>query len=110
MMSKYQKEKEIIQAAIMQAAQAAKNLVDENPNVWYPCGMAGVKIKPARGRFVSALKELELGWTSEEGGYVVSNPSMACTQWMPAQELGAEVFADVLKEHGVGCRVYTRID
>lgn len=110
MMSDLQKEKDIIQGAVMAAAIAVKQILDENPHEWYPCGLASVVIKPATGKFVAALKELNIGFKKDEGGYCVVNPAQTSSQWMPAIEVGAEIFATVLREYGVKCKVTTRMD
>ena len=103
-------EKEVILKAVSAAQQAAQAHIDANPGVWYPCGFAWVKIRPARGRWITALRELGIGDKAYDGGYMVYNPSNNHTQWMDAKEVGARAFADALKAHGVSASVGTRID
>lgn len=104
-------EKLIIQEAFDAAVLAAKNLIDKNPDMWYPCGFSWVSIRPARGSFVAALKELGIGNVdSFEGGYTVYNPSGNSTQWMDAKERGSDAFATVLQKHGINAVVRSRID
>jgi hypothetical protein len=92
------------------AVAATAATVNANPDVWYPCGFAWVRIKPARGAFVNFLKEIDAGYTSEEGGYVVYNPSGHPTQWMDAKYAGARAFADVLRKHGIQAIAESRMD
>jgi hypothetical protein len=100
-----------INLALKAAADAAQKLINENPDVWYPCGFAWVKIRPARGPVVKALKEMGLGdIDGYAGGYMVYNPSGNATQWMDAKVAGARAFADALKEMGVKATVESRID
>lgn len=103
-------EKLIVYEAFAAASKAASDLIFKNPDVWYPCGFSWVIIKPARGKIVQALKELGLGRTSDEGGFMVYNPSRNDTQWMNAKEAGSDAFATVLQKHGVNAVVRSRID
>ena len=93
-------ELEVLQEAQTAAAQAAKALIDQNPNQWYPCGFSWVRIRPARGKLIDALKRVEIGRTDDfEGGYVVYNPSGNSTQWMDAKMAGSRVYADKLNAY-----------
>ena len=104
-------EKLIITEAFKAAEAGAQNLIDKNPGIWYPCGFSWVNIRPARGPFVKALKEMNIGHVdSFEGGYTVYNPSGNGTQWMNAKEAGSDAFATVLQKHGVNAVVRSRID
>jgi len=103
--------KDTIEQAFQAAKDATEKMITENPETWYPCGFAWVRIKPARGTFVKALKEMKRGHTDEyEGGFVVYNPSGNHTQWMDAKFAGACAFADVLKSAGVKCYAQARMD
>ena len=85
-------------AAVKAAAIAAAKKIHDNPGVWYPCGFSSVRIKPARGKLVTALKELDLGSVdSYDGGFVVYNPSRNPTQWMDAKVAGSRAFAESLE-------------
>jgi hypothetical protein len=95
-MSKLQAEITAIQVASAEASGATNALIAANPGVWYPCGFAWVIIKPARGPLVEALKSLNMGRTSDTGGFMVYNPSSNPTQWMDAKEAGARAFKDSL--------------
>ena len=92
------------------AVDATAKTIAENPDQWYPCGFAWVRIRPARGKFVDFLKKIDAGYTSEEGGYVVYNPSGHHTQWMDAKYDGARAFAEVLREHGIKAQAEQRMD
>ena len=110
---KFQRELEIFREAEAAAEKAAQAHIDANPGVWYPCGFAWVKIRPARGRFVEMCKDQDAGRTDDfEGGFVIYNPSGNPTQWMDAKEAGARAFVEVLKRHypEMKVSVQTRID
>ena len=101
----------VLKKASKAAVDAAAKTISDNPNQWYPCGFAWVRIKPARGQFVNFLKKMEVGRTDEyEGGYVIYNPSQNNTQWMDAKYDGAKAFAAVLQEHGIKARAECRMD
>lgn len=102
---------EIYLEASTAASKAADELIAANPNTWYPCGFAWVRIKPARGKFVSWLKEQKIGRTDDYlGGYIIHNPSGNSTQWMYAKEEGASAFVEVLRKYGINAKCETRID
>lgn len=110
---KYQRELDIYNEAREAAAMAAEAHLAANPGVWYPCGFAWVKIRPARGRFIDMCKDRDLGRTDDfMGGFQIYNPSENSTQWMEAKEVGATAFVAVLKRHypEMKIRVETRID
>lgn len=108
---KYQKELDLYNEAVIAAAEAANKMITENGEQWYPCGFAWVKIKPARGRFVSMLKDMNIGRTDTfGGGYSIWNPSGHHTQWMDAKYAGAKAFAEVLKKNGIQATACERMD
>lgn len=73
------------------------------------CGFAWVEIKPARGNFVKWLKEHNHGYLSSYGrGYCIS--ALTGYQSIERNEAYARAFADVLVEHGISCRVNSRLD
>ena len=72
------------------------------------CGFAGVVIKPARGKFVSYLKSLGMGYKHYYGGWYVSVREFG--QSMARKEAYAEAFAKVLTEEGMSCYVDSRMD
>ena len=101
----------IIAEAQEAAAVATKKYLDEIGASPWNCGFAWVNIKPARGPFVKALKDMELGRTDTfYGGYSLWNPSGNPTQDVDAKAAGARAFAAVLEKHGVKIRVCTRMD
>lgn len=107
----YQKEYDVYIKASEAAQIACHEMITKNPGVWYPCGFSWVKIKPARGRFVSMLKDKGIGRTDEfEGGYVIYNPSCNSTQWMDAKMAGSRAFAQVLQASGIKAFAVERID
>jgi hypothetical protein len=101
----------VVHQALREAKLAAEKAVNDNPETWYPCGFAWVKIRPARGKLVNFLKKSGIGSTDTYlGGFTVWNPSGHITQWMDAKYEGALAFARVLNEHGVSCTVHRRMD
>ena len=87
--------------------------IDPTKPVYYVeggvCGFAWVEIKPARGNFVKWLKENGHGYLSSYGhGYCVS--ALIYTQSLARNEAYARAFAEVLKEHGITCRMNSRLD
>ena len=72
------------------------------------CGFAGVVIKPARGKFVSYLKSLGMGYKHYYGGYYV--PVREFGQSLARKEAYAEAYAKVLSEEGMRCYVDSRMD
>jgi hypothetical protein len=110
---RYQAELDALRAATKAAAEATQEHLNKNPNTWYPCGFAWVKVKPARGRFVEMCKDQKVGHTNEcEGGYDIWNPSGNNTQWMDAKEIGCRAFVTKLNEllPSLKLKVCTRID
>lgn len=103
----------VINEAFAAAQAACAAHIAANPNVWWPCGFAWVKIKPARGRLVAAMKHMGIGYTDDvEGGYSIWNPAGGSTQWMDAKQVGCDAFVAVLKKHYPALRVqtHTRMD
>ncbi len=72
------------------------------------CGFAGVVIKPARGKFVSYLKSIGMGYKHYYGGYYV--PVREFGQSLARKEAYAEAYAKVLSEEGMSCYVDSRMD
>ena len=72
------------------------------------CGFAGVVIKPARGKFVSYLKSLGMGYKHYYGGWYVSVREFGHS--MTRKEAYADAFAKVLTEEGMSCYVDSRMD
>ena len=72
------------------------------------CGFAGVVIKPARGKFVSYLRSIGMGYKHYYGGYYV--PVREFGQSLARKEAYAEAYAKVLSEEGMRCYVDSRMD
>ena len=72
------------------------------------CGFAGVVIKPARGKFVSYLKSIGMGYKHYYGGWYVSVREFG--QSLARKEAYADAFAKVLSEVGMRCYVDSRMD
>ena len=72
------------------------------------CGFAGVVIKPARGKFVSYLKNLGMGHKHYYGGWYVSVHEFG--QSLTRKEAYASAYAKVLSEAGFKCYVDSRMD
>lgn len=86
---------QVIDEALAAAAHSTVLYLSENPDKWYPCGFADVRIRPARGPLVSALKKRGLGSTAlYGGGFVISNPSKNGTQSLSAKAVGVRAFID----------------
>jgi hypothetical protein len=100
----------ILNKASEAARAATAKMINENPGQWYPCGFAWVTIKPARGPFVSYLKEQNIGHKAYGGGWQIWNPSENATQWMDAKKAGADAFAKILQENGIKAEADCRMD
>lgn len=112
-MSKYSGEDILIDMALKAATAATAKYLTDNPDQWYPCGFASVRIRPARGRLISALQARSIGRTDDfNGGYLIYNPSGNCTQCMDAKEAGARAFVAVIKTGFPDLNIYsiTQID
>jgi len=72
------------------------------------CGFAGVVIKPARGKFVSFLKKMGLGWKHYYGGFYYTCREF--NQSLTRKEAYCEAFARVLGDAGLSCYVDSRLD
>mgnify|MGYP000865960699 CR=1 FL=1 len=72
------------------------------------CGFAGVVIKPARGKFISLLKKMGLGWKHYYGGFY--DTCRKFNQSLTKKEAYCEAFARVLGDAGLSCYVDSRLD
>ena len=101
----------VIQEAQEAAAQATHDYLAKIGGDNYPCGFAWVRIKPARGPWVTLLKELKIGKTDDfMGGYMIWNPSGNHCQNVDAKEAGARAFQLVMEKYGVKWIVGSRLD
>jgi hypothetical protein len=99
------------EAATEAAILACKEEEDNNPNDWFPCGFAWVKISPATqpfGRFLK--KEGIVDRAAWDGGYDVWNPAGSSTQRMLSKSAGARAYAAILEAHGLKCYSASRMD
>jgi len=94
------------------------NDVDPTQQTWFVeggvCGFASVIIKPARGKFVTLLKERGIGGAHYYGGYSVSSwqfaPSIRRDQSYERACAAAKGAVEVLRSYGINAYVDSRID
>jgi len=94
------------------------NDVDPTQQTWFVeggvCGFASVVIKPARGKFVTELKNRKIGGAHYYGGYSVSSwefaPSIRRDQSYERACAAAAGAVNVLQSYGINAYVDARID
>jgi len=94
------------------------NQIDETKETWFVeggvCGFASVIIKPARGKFVTLLKNRGIGGAHYYGGYSVSSwqfaPSIRRDQSYERACAAAAGAVKVLQSYGINAYVDARID
>ena len=81
------------------------------------CGFANVKIRPAKGKFVTWLKKQEIGDIAYKGGWRISyydimpkSHPWRMTQSMSIKEIGCDAFAEALESFGLDCISESRAD
>ena len=81
------------------------------------CGFANVKIRPAKGKFVTWLKKQEIGDIAYKGGWRISyydvmpqDHEYRHTQSMSIQEEACEAFRDELRKYGLTVYAESRAD
>ena len=81
------------------------------------CGFANVKIRPAKGKFVTWLKKQEIGDIAYKGGWRISyydvmpqDHELRGTQSMSIQEVATEAFRDELRKYGLTVYAESRAD
>lgn len=86
------------------AVEAVNEYMKDKEEPMY-CGFANVKIRPARGKFVSWLKRQEIGDNAYNGGWRISYYDMMPmgheyrgTQSLDIKEVACDAFAKVLEE------------
>jgi hypothetical protein len=89
------------------------NDIDPNKPVYHVdsgvCGFAWVKIRPARGKFVTWLKSNNIGRRDDyAGGYRI--PCFEFGQSLEKKERYASAYARVLKTHGINAHSDSRMD
>lgn len=119
---------EAVQAARKAAAEAVPtpmvvgtpttplgNDIDLNKDVWFVsdgvCGFGWVKVKPARGAFVTYAKKRNLGYSDTyAGGYDFMMGRITQSQSLTRNEAAARAFAEVLNGYGIKATAHSRID
>ena len=91
------------------AKDAVKEFREKHGEPLY-CGFAWVKIRPARGSFVTYMKKMYIGHKSDSGGYIIPNPSGDYTQSMLIKEAGADAYAQVLRKYNIDAYTQSRAD
>ena len=96
--------------------KAVDEFVEKHGEPMY-CGFANIVIRPARGRLVKFLKDIEFGSNGYGGGWRVSYYDLmpeghqyGHTQSMDIKEEGCTAFADALKKYGIDCYMQSRAD
>lgn len=89
------------------------NIIDETKQTYFVeggvCGFAWVKIRPARGKFVTWLKEQNIGSKDEyAGGYTIWCHEFG--QSLTRKEAFVGAFAKVLGDYGINAYGQSRID
>jgi len=79
----------------------------ENP---MGCGFAWVKVKGVRGKALNILKEFGFRKSYVGTGHSLWNPSQSFTQDMDAKYVGAQVYAEMLREIGIDAEAQCRLD
>ena len=96
--------------AVALAQKATAKYLEEHGDD-FPCGFAGVKIKPATQSFARQLKKAGIvdhkAWN---GGYDIWNPSGNRVQSEYAKLNGAIAYANFLRDNGVNCNAWSKID
>lgn len=101
---------ELHEQAVKLAQQAETDYIAKHGEPAY-CGFAWVKLyidgrKPATKALVKA-GYANKGW---DGGYVVWNPAGNGTQSMDVKEIGAQVYAEFMREAGIKAYAGSRAD
>jgi hypothetical protein len=97
------------------AAQAASDASEKKQIHWFPCGFASTLIRPARGKFITYLKSIDVGGKSYRGGwdissYQYSDQSQQWCQSMNVKEDASRAFSQVLNLYGINASVQSRMD
>lgn len=79
----------------------------ENP---MGCGFAWVTVKGVRGKALNILKEFGFKKSYVGSGHSLWNPSQSFTQDMDAKLVGAQVYAEMLREIGIDAEAQCRLD
>jgi hypothetical protein len=95
---------------------AVDEYVEKHGETLY-CGFANIVIRPARGRLVKFLKEMDIGSNGYGGGWRVSYYDLmpkghhyGHTQSMDIKDERCTAFAHALKKYGIDCYMESRAD
>ena len=98
------------------AVKAVDDYMKDKEEPMY-CGFANVKVRPAKGKFVSFLKRQGIGDIAYKGGWRISyydimpkSHPWRCTQSMDIKEVGCDAFANTLESFGLDCISESRAD
>lgn len=98
---------------IFAEAQAVAVSIAATVQDGYPCGFAWIRIKPARGKFVTYLKANKIGRGDEYfGGHLISATQISGWngQNMDSKEAICRAAVEVLAKYGINCDIVSRID
>ena len=102
--------------ARVQAVKAVEKYMEGKEEPMY-CGFANVSVRPARGKFVSFLKQAGIGDNGWNGGYRISyyeimppDHKYRHTQSMDIKEEACQVFAKALEKYGLKAYMESRAD
>lgn len=107
---------EDIMFAAKDAAQIAGTKSEAMQTSWYPCGNAGVHIKPARGKFITWCKANGVGRKDNYyGGWYIGAYEIARTspKWMQSMNVAEDIAgaaARVLRSFNVNANMRSYID
>lgn len=92
------------------AARTTEDYILDNGENPFGCGFAWVVVKGARGKKAEMLKEFGFEKRYDGPGLSLWNPSGSYTQDMDAKYVGAQVYAEQLREMGIDAYASCRLD
>ena len=109
----------ILKEAHEAANKAQAVFIDKYGDTMY-CGFAWVRVKPAKGPFITYCKKEGLKQKNDRyfgslsidggGGWMFSSPGTYRGQSMDIKEAGAWAFAEVLRSYGINAYASSRAD
>lgn len=100
----------LLTVAGRKAARRTEDYIDLNGENPMGCGFAWVVVKGARGNKAKLLKEYGFKKRYDGPGLSLWNPSGNMTQDMDAKMVGAEAYAEMLRETGLDAEACCRLD
>lgn len=97
-------------AARNEAGKVTYNYIRENGENPFGCGFAWVTVRGVRGKALNILKEFGFKKAYVGTGHSLWNPSQSFTQDMDAKYIGAQVYAEMLREIGIDAEAQCRLD